>query len=170
MYTLYHLAHTMVLTYLVHRAHILSTMLTAHYTLLTQICDALNNWLLQPSCILVSSPLDISNFSFALFLGVSGLSGSHVLGKIIKVFANFVKCLISLPEKPQSLQHLLLDLHLVHSKHLINSLHVIAPAALPVLVALVSCNFLVLLLLCILWCVTTPDASSSLLVHNCTRI
>jgi hypothetical protein len=30
MYTLYHLAHTMVLPYLVHRTHILSTVLTAH--------------------------------------------------------------------------------------------------------------------------------------------
>ncbi len=28
--------------------------------------DALNTWLTQPSCFLVSSPLDISNFTFAL--------------------------------------------------------------------------------------------------------
>ncbi len=35
MYTLYHLTHTMVLTYLVHSTHILSTTLTAHNTLLT---------------------------------------------------------------------------------------------------------------------------------------
>jgi hypothetical protein len=43
MYTLYHLAHTMVLPYLIHHTHILSTVLTAHNTLLTQMCDALNN-------------------------------------------------------------------------------------------------------------------------------
>jgi hypothetical protein len=70
-----------------------------------------------------------------------------------------------LPEKPESFQHLLLDLHLVGSKQSINSLYVIAPAALPVSVALVSCNLLVLLLLCIFWHVTTPDPSSSLLVE-----
>ncbi len=34
---------------------------TAHDTLLTQMCDALNNWLRQPSFFLVSSPLDISS-------------------------------------------------------------------------------------------------------------
>ncbi len=73
--------------------------------------------------------------------------------------------MISLPEKPESLQSLLLDLHLVCSKHLVNSLQVIVPAALPVPVVLVSCNLLVLLLLCILWCATTPDASSSLLAE-----
>jgi hypothetical protein len=73
--------------------------------------------------------------------------------------------MISLPEKPESFQSLLLDLHLVCSKHLVNSLHVIAPAALPGPVALVPCDFLVLLLLNILWCVASPDASSSLLVE-----
>jgi hypothetical protein len=73
--------------------------------------------------------------------------------------------MISLPEKPWSFQSLLLDLHLVCSEHLVNSLHVIVPAALPVPVAFVSCEFLVLLLLCILWHVTTPDASSSLMVE-----
>jgi hypothetical protein len=78
--------------------------------------------------------------------------------------------MISLPEKPESFQSLLLDLHLVCSKHLVNSLYVIVPAALPVPAALVSCNFLVLLLLDILWHVTSPDASSSPLVHHCSRI
>jgi hypothetical protein len=48
--------------------------------------------------------------------------------------------------------------------------HVIAPAALPVLVGIVSCNFLVLLLLCILWRVAISDTSSSPLVHHCTRM
>ncbi len=75
----------------------------------------------QPSCFLDSSPLDISNFSFALFLGISGPSGSHVFGEIVKVFANFVECMISLPEKPECFQHLLLDLHLVCSKQLITA-------------------------------------------------
>ncbi len=60
-----YLAHTMVLTYLVHRTHILSTVLTAHDTLLTQMYDKLN-WLRQPSCFIVRSPLDISNFTFVL--------------------------------------------------------------------------------------------------------
>jgi hypothetical protein len=78
--------------------------------------------------------------------------------------------MISLPEKPESFQHLLLDLHLVCSEQLVNSLHVIAPVSLPVLVALVFCAFLVLLFLCILWRVAMPDTSSSPLVHNCTRI
>jgi hypothetical protein len=114
--------------------------------------------------------LDISNFSFALFLGISGPSGSHILGKIVEVFANFVKSMISLPEKPKSFQSLLLDLNLVRSKQLINSLHVIAPAALPVPGVLVSCNFLVLLLLCILLLVAAPDTSSSPLVRHCTQI
>ncbi len=58
MYTNCHLAHTMVLTHLVLCAHnILSTVLTAHDTLLTQMYDKLN-WLRQLSCFLVSSPLD----------------------------------------------------------------------------------------------------------------
>jgi hypothetical protein len=78
--------------------------------------------------------------------------------------------MISLPEKPESFQRLLLDLHLIRSTQLINSLRVIAPAALPVPVALVSCNFLVLLLLFILWRVAMPGTSSSLLVHHYTRI
>ncbi len=65
---------------------------------------------------------------------------------------------------PEGFQGLLLDLYLVCFEHLVNSLHVIAPAALPVPVVLVPCNFLVLLLLCILWQAKTPDASSSLLV------
>jgi hypothetical protein len=78
--------------------------------------------------------------------------------------------MISLPEKPESFQHLLLDLHLVSSKQLINSLHVIVPAALQVPVALVSFDFLVLLLLCILQHVTMPYTSSSPLVHHCTWI
>ncbi len=73
--------------------------------------------------------------------------------------------MISLPEKPESFQGLLLDLHLVCSKHLVNSLHAIMPAALPVPIALVCCNFLVLLLLCILWSATMIDASSSLLLE-----
>jgi hypothetical protein len=47
-----------------------------------------------------------------------------------------------LPEKPESFQHLLLDLHLVCSKQLINSLHVIAPAAFSVHVAFIFSNFL----------------------------
>jgi hypothetical protein len=64
--------------------------------------------------------------------------------------------MISLPEKPESFQHPLLDLHIC-SKQLINSLHIIVPAALPVLIVLVSCNFLVLLLLCILQLVAMPD-------------
>ncbi len=101
---------------------------------------------------------------------ISGPAGSHLLCAISKVFANLVKCVISLPEKPESFQSLLLDLHLIPSEHLVNSLHVIAPAALPVPVALVSCNFLVLLLLAILRRVAMPDASSSPLVHHCTRI
>ena len=122
MYTLYHLTYTMILMYLVHRTHILSTMLTAHNILLTQMCDKLNNWLRQPSCFLVSSPLDISNFSFTLFLDIGGPSGLHVLGKIVKIFANFVKCMISLLKKPESFQRLQLDLHLICSKQLINSL------------------------------------------------
>jgi hypothetical protein len=68
--------------------------------------------------------------------------------------------MISLPEKPESFQGLLLDLHLVCSKHLVNSLHVIVPAALPVPAAFVPCNFHVLLILDILWHVTMPDTSS----------
>ncbi len=66
-YTNHRLIHTMVLMYLVHCTHILGTVLTAHHTLLTQMYDKLN-WLRQPSCFLVSSPMDISNFSFALLL------------------------------------------------------------------------------------------------------
>jgi hypothetical protein len=97
-------------------------------------------------------------FSFALFLGISGPRGSHVLGKIVEVFANFIKFLISFPEKPESFQHLLLDLHLVCSKQLINSLHIIVPAVLPVPVALVVINFLAILLLGFLCHVKTPDA------------
>ena len=73
--------------------------------------------------------------------------------------------MISLPEKPESFHGLPLDLHLICSKHLVISLHVIAPSALPVLVALVPCNFLVLLLLDILWRVAMPDTSSSLLLE-----
>jgi hypothetical protein len=73
--------------------------------------------------------------------------------------------MISLPKKPECFQGLLLYLHLVHSKHLVNSLHIMVPAALPVPVALVPCNFLMLLLLCILWHATMPDVSSSLLLE-----
>jgi hypothetical protein len=73
--------------------------------------------------------------------------------------------MISLPEKPESFQGPLLDLHLVCSKHLVNSLHVNVTAALPVPVALVPCIFFVLLLLDILWHVAAPDASSSLLLE-----
>ncbi len=74
--------------------------------------------------------------------------------------------MISLPEKPECFQELLLDLHLVCSKQLVNSLHVIVPAALLVPVALAPCNFLVLLRLCILcWHATTPHTRSSLLVE-----
>jgi hypothetical protein len=145
--------------YLVHHTHILSTMLTAHDTLLTQMCDALNNLLRQLSSFLVSSPLDISTFSFALFVGISGPSGSHVLGKIVEVFANLVECMISLPKKPESFQNLLLDLHLVCSKQLIDSLHVIASAAMPVPIVFIFRNFLVILLLGFLCHVTTPDAT-----------
>ncbi len=108
--------------------------------------------------------------SFALFLGICVPSGSNILCKIVKVLANFIECLISLPEKPENFQHLLLDIRLVHSKELINSLHVIAPAVLPVPVALVSCNFLVLLLLCIPWPAAMPSTNSSPLVHPCTQI
>ncbi len=39
-YTNHRLTHTMVLTYLIHHAHILSTVLTAHNTLLTQMYEA----------------------------------------------------------------------------------------------------------------------------------
>ncbi len=169
MYKICCLAHTMVLTYIILRTHILSTMLTAHDTLLTQMYDK-RNWLRQLSCLIVSSPLDISDITFTLFRSICGATGSHVLGKIVKVLTNFVKCVISLPEKPESFQHLLLDLHLIRSKQLVNSLHVIVPVALPVLVALVSCAFFVLLFLCILWHVATPNTSASLLVHHCTRI
>jgi hypothetical protein len=41
-YTNHHLAHTMVLTYLAHHTHILSTVHRAHNTLLTQMYDELN--------------------------------------------------------------------------------------------------------------------------------
>ncbi len=75
-----------------------------------------------------------------------------------------------MPEKPESFQSLMLDLRLVCSEHLFNSLHVIVPAALPVPVVLISCDFLVLLLLAILRRVATPDASSSPLAHRYTRI
>jgi hypothetical protein len=109
-------------------------------------------------------------FSLALFLGISKPSGSKVLGKIVEELANFIECLISLPEKSESFQHLLLDLHLICSKQLIISLNVIAPAALPVPIALVSFNFLVLLLLCIPRRAATPYTRSSLLVLCCTRI
>jgi hypothetical protein len=101
---------------------------------------------------------------------ISGPAGSHILCAVSKVFANLLKCLISLPEKPESFQSLLLDHCLVYSEGLVNSLHVIVPAALPVSVALVSCNFLVLLLLAILWHVAMPDASSITLVHCCIRM
>jgi hypothetical protein len=77
---------------------------------------------------------------------------------------------ISLIEKPENFQSLLLDRCLVYLEDLGNSLHVIVPAALPVSVALVCCNFLVLLLLAILWHVAMPDASSMTLVHCCTRM
>jgi hypothetical protein len=46
-----------------------------------------------------------------LFLGISGPSGSHILGKIVEVLANFIECMISLSEKPESFQRLLLDPH-----------------------------------------------------------
>jgi hypothetical protein len=123
------------------------------------MCDALNNCLRQPSCFLVSSPLDISNFSFALFLVISGPLGSHVVGKIIKVFANFVEGMISLPEKPEIFQRLLLDLHLICSKQLINSLNIMLPAAFSVHIAFTFSNFLAILLLGFLHHVTMPDAS-----------
>jgi hypothetical protein len=73
--------------------------------------------------------------------------------------------MISLPEKPESFQSLLLDLHLVRSKLLVNSLHINVPAELPVSVALVSCNFFVLLLPDIIWSVAMPDTSSRPLVE-----
>ncbi len=66
-YTNLYLSHTMVLTYLVHCTHILSTLFKAHDTLLTQMYDELNR-LRQPPCFLVSSPLEVSNFTFALLL------------------------------------------------------------------------------------------------------
>ncbi len=78
--------------------------------------------------------------------------------------------MISLPEKSNGFQGLMLDLHFIHTKCLLNSLHIIVPAALPVLLALVSSNFLVLLLWRFLLCVTMPDTSSSLLVHGSSRI
>jgi hypothetical protein len=77
--------------------------------------------------------------------------------------------MISLPEKPESFQSLLLDPNL-NSKHLVNSLHIIAPAALPVPVVLVPLVFPVLLLVDILWHVAMPDTSFSPLVHHCSRI
>jgi hypothetical protein len=42
-YNLYHIAHIMLLPYHIYHTHILSTVLTAQDTLLTQMCDALNN-------------------------------------------------------------------------------------------------------------------------------
>jgi hypothetical protein len=78
--------------------------------------------------------------------------------------------MISLPEKRESFQSLLLDLHLICSKHLVNSLHIIVPAALPVPVMLAPLDFPVLLGVDILWHVATPDTSSSLLGHCCSRI
>jgi hypothetical protein len=91
---------------------------------------------------------------------ISGPEVSHLLRAVSKVFANLVKWVISLPEKPECFQSFLLDCCLVCSKHLINSLHVILPADLPVSVAFVSCYFLVLLLLAVLRRVAMPDASS----------
>ncbi len=39
---------------------------TAHSTLLTQMCDKLTDSDNQPTCFLVSSPLDVSDYTFAL--------------------------------------------------------------------------------------------------------
>ncbi len=95
---------------------------------------------------------------------ISWPSGSHILCAISNEFANLVLDLISLPEKFDSFQGLLLD-HLICAKYLFNSLHIIVPAVLPVLIAFLFRNFLVMLLLCFPWHVTTPDASSSLLLE-----
>jgi hypothetical protein len=71
---------------------------------------------------------------------------------------------------PTDIQRLMLDLHFVCAKCLVNRLHIIAPDALPVHVAMVSTNFLVLHLWCFLLCVTMPDTNSSLLVHSSSEI
>ncbi len=86
MYTLYPLAHTMALPYLVlvHRTHILSTMFIAHNTLLTEMCDALNNWLRQLSCFPVSSPVDVSNFPLHSSLVLVDLEVHTSLGRLSK--------------------------------------------------------------------------------------
>jgi hypothetical protein len=89
-------------------------MLAAHDTLLTQMYDELN-WLRQLSCFIVSSPLEHFQYHLCTATGISGLSGSHILCTVSKVFANLVECMISLPEKLEIFQSLLLDLHLVCS-------------------------------------------------------
>ncbi len=132
--------------------------LRPHYLLLSSHAYHDGDWSTKPSCFLVSPPLDISNLTFA-FLWHQWTCG------FTRTLCNQQECMIILPEKPECFQGLLLDLHLVHSKHLVNCLHVIVPAALPVPVALVPCNFLLLLLLDILWYVAMPGASSSLLVE-----
>jgi hypothetical protein len=57
---------------------------------------------------------------------------------------NLVYGLISLPEKSESFQGLLLDLHLICTKYLVISLNVIVPASLQVSVSLFSSDFLVM--------------------------
>jgi hypothetical protein len=76
----------------------------------------------------------------------------------------------SLPEKSDSFQGLMLDLHFVCAKCLVNSLHIIAPDALPVHVAMVSSNFLAFILWRFLLCVPMLDTNSSFLVHSSCRI
>jgi hypothetical protein len=57
----------------------------------------------------------------------------------------------------------------ISAKCLVNNLHITVPVTLPVDVALL-CRFPVLLLLGILCCLAMPDTSSSLVVHESSRI
>ncbi len=65
----------------------------------------LSNWLRQPSCFLVSSPLDIFNFTFALLLVIVDLR--------VHTFSVRPARYLQIPEKPESFRVLLLDLHLI---------------------------------------------------------
>jgi hypothetical protein len=92
-----------------------------------------------------------------------------ICSTVLNVVANLVQDGISLPEKSESLQGLLLDLLLIHLKRLVNSILVIGPAALPVDVALLH-TFPFSLLLSFPCHVTMPGISSSLLGHGSPRI
>ncbi len=140
---------------------------TAHDTLLTQMCDTLNNWLRQPSCFLVCSPLVVFNSPLHSFLisvdlevHMSLVRSSKYLQTSLSAWsahlrslrASSIFCLISTLFAPNNWSTASTSLRLLLCQF-------------PVPVALVFGNFLAILLLGFLCHVMMPNASYLILLE-----